>query len=60
VVFNGHVVHESASAESAIDAILTATPGVILLDLRLPGMDGLSLVRQLKASEETRGIPSWW
>jgi len=53
----GHVVHESASAESAIDAILTTTPDVILLDLRLPGMDGMALVRQLKANPETSGIP---
>ena len=32
-------------------------PDLILLDLRLPGMDGLALVRQLKSDPETRGIP---
>ncbi|HYU35261.1 MAG TPA: response regulator [Thermoanaerobaculia bacterium] len=54
---DGHVVHERASAEGAVEAILTATPDVILLDLRLPGMDGLALVRQLKANQETSRIP---
>lgn len=54
---DGHVVHERASAVGAVDAILTATPDVVLLDLRLPGMDGLALIRQLKAHEETSKIP---
>jgi two-component system, cell cycle response regulator len=54
---DGHVVQERASAVGAVDAILTATPDLILLDLRLPGMDGLTLVRQLKDNEETRHIP---
>lgn len=54
---DGHVVHERASAEGAVEAILTAQPDLILLDLRLPEMDGPSLVRQLKGNEETCRIP---
>jgi len=54
---DGHVVHERASAEGAVEAILTARPDLILLDLRLPDMDGPSLVRQLKANPETCHIP---
>jgi two-component system cell cycle response regulator len=53
----GHIVHQRTSAEGAVEAILADPPDVILLDLRLPGMDGPTLVRQLKAGAETRGIP---
>ena len=54
---DGHVVHERASAEGAADAIVSVAPDIVLLDLRLPGMDGLALVRQLKANEATRHVP---
>jgi CheY-like chemotaxis protein len=54
---DGHVVHELASAEGAVEAILEIRPDLILMDLRLPGLDGLALVRNLKANEETRRIP---
>ena len=54
---NGHIVRESMSAEAALDAIAVEKPDVILLDLRLPGMDGLTLIRQLKAKAGTSQIP---
>jgi CheY-like chemotaxis protein len=54
---SGHIVRERASAEEALDAIEADRPDVILLDLRLPGIDGLTLARQLKSNAGTRGIP---
>lgn len=59
VVLNmeGHVVHERTSAEGAVEAILEVCPDIVLIDLRLPGVDGLTLIRQLKANEETRRVP---
>ncbi len=54
---SGHIVRERTSAEEAVDAIATDKPDVILLDLQLPGMDGLTLVRQLKAHPATSLIP---
>jgi two-component system cell cycle response regulator len=53
----GHIVRESMSAEAALDAIMGEKPDVILLDLRLPGMDGLTFIRQLKANAATSSIP---
>jgi CheY-like chemotaxis protein len=54
---SGHIVRERTSAEEAADAIAGEKPDVILLDLHLPCMDGLTLARQLKANADTRSIP---
>ena len=53
----GHKVSDAEAAELAFYAIKQEKPDVILLDLALPGMDGLTLVRQLKSDSETRAIP---
>jgi CheY-like chemotaxis protein len=36
---------------------LTATPRVVLLDLRLPKVDGMEVLRRIKEDERTRTIP---
>ena len=54
---SGHTVEEQTVAEGAMDVIAADKPDVILLDLRLPGMDGLALVRKIKANAGTRQIP---
>ncbi|SRR5258706_11186855 len=54
---SGHSVSEKTSAEGAMEAIAADNPDVVLLDLRLPGMDGLTLIRQLKANPDTSRIP---
>jgi CheY-like chemotaxis protein len=45
------------SAEDALEAIARQTPKGILLDLGLPRMNGMELMRQLKAHPATAGIP---
>ncbi|MBC7703697.1 MAG: response regulator [Rhodoferax sp.] len=54
---NDHRVLEKASAEQAFEAIKARHPEVILLDLQLPGMDGLALARLLKQTPATCHIP---
>jgi CheY-like chemotaxis protein len=53
----GHKVNPAEAAEVALSAIKNEKPEVILLDLGLPGMDGLMLLQKLKADPEVRDIP---
>lgn len=49
-------VEEVHDAEQARAAILRRRPDVIVLDVGLPGMDGVTFTRELKASPATRDI----
>src|SRR5258707_4735249 len=53
----GYTVHTALDAPEALTVLRTVRPHLILLDLCLPGMDGLQLARQLKADPATRDIP---
>ncbi len=53
---NGYDVATAVDAERALDAIRDHAPLLILMDLQLPGIDGLDLTRRLKADPATRGI----
>jgi CheY-like chemotaxis protein len=53
----GYDVCEAASATDAFAMLKEKPPQVILMDLRLPGMDGLTATRALKADPATRDIP---
>jgi CheY-like chemotaxis protein len=53
---NGYTVDTALDAESAIVAIRNNHPDVILMDIQLPGIDGLELTRRLKADPATRDI----
>lgn len=56
----GYGIVKATSGEEALaltrDASL-ATPDLILMDIHLPGMDGLSVVRAMKEEDRTRAIP---
>ena len=54
--FEGYRVLQASDAESAQEIIGRTLPDLILMDIALPGMDGLSLTRQLKAGQSTNGI----
>ena len=55
LVKEGYRVAGAASGEVALRMIEARTPDLVLLDLMLPGMDGLSLCRQLRADPKTAG-----
>jgi len=52
----GYVVSEAADGRSALDAVRAKAADVIVLDLGLPDMDGLDIIRQLRESGETLPI----
>jgi CheY-like chemotaxis protein len=54
--FDGYRILKAIDAESAQEIIGNTQPDLILMDIALPGMDGLTLTRLLKASETTRHI----
>jgi CheY-like chemotaxis protein len=53
---NGYEVDTAGDAEQAVTAIAANRPALILMDLQLPGIDGLELTRRLKADPATRDI----
>ena len=53
---NGFEVSTAIDAEAALADIRDRRPALILMDVQLPGIDGLELTRQLKADPETRDI----
>ncbi|HLI16713.1 MAG TPA: nitrogen regulation protein NR(I) [Rhodanobacteraceae bacterium] len=46
----GHVITEFANAEDAQRALQRASPHLVICDVRLPGADGLALLREFKAA----------
>ncbi len=52
----GYDVATAGDAEQAVASIASDRPALILMDLQLPGVDGLELTRRLKGDPKTRDI----
>ena len=50
-------VHEAFDADQALKILGRMVPDLILMDITMPGMDGLTLTRQLKADSRLKAIP---
>jgi CheY-like chemotaxis protein len=55
LVGEGYDVRTAIDAEDALRVLESFTPRLILMDVQLPGMDGLELTRRLKADPVRRG-----
>jgi len=53
----GYRVVWAASGEEALKAVRVSLPDLVLLDLMLPGLDGLEVCRSLKQDPHTRNLP---
>jgi CheY-like chemotaxis protein len=54
--FEGYDILKAMNAEEAQAVLATTLPDLILMDIALPGMDGLTFTRKLKADARTSGI----
>ena len=53
----GHTVLSALDAEAGLTLARDEQPDLILMDIQLPGMDGLEAIALLKQADATRAIP---
>ena len=53
LALSGFDTETFASAEDALKAVTADYPGIVVRDIRMPGMDGMSLLRKLKSVDST-------
>lgn len=53
----GYRIVEAADGEAGLEVAGAAEPAMILLDVRMPKMNGIEMLRKLKEADATRDIP---
>jgi CheY-like chemotaxis protein/phosphoribosyl 1,2-cyclic phosphodiesterase len=53
----GYEAHEAVDGAAGLRMIGTLRPDLVLLDLHMPYLDGMSVLKQLRMSEATRNLP---
>lgn len=53
----GYVIDHSLSGLQGLSAVVESPPDLLLLDLNLPDLDGLSICREIRANPATRDLP---
>jgi two-component system cell cycle response regulator len=57
IKLGGYDILEAVSAEEGFSILEKHTPDLILMDIQLPGMDGLTATRQIKSTEKIKRVP---
>ena len=57
LTFKGYEIIEAETGEDGVRLAQERRPSLVLMDIRLPGMDGIEALRRLRAAADTRGIP---
>ena len=52
----GYEVFQAETGEQALDAVARDRPGIVLLDLGLPGMDGIQVIEALREIKRERAV----
>lgn len=55
--FHGYRIVEAMTAEEGLEIARAQQPALVLMDIQLPGMDGITALRHLRAGPLTRKIP---
>lgn len=53
----GLEIIKATSGEEALEIVGTRRPDLVLMDIHLPGMDGLSVARAMRQESRTRDVP---
>ncbi len=53
----GYKVRPASNGAEALDAVMEKKPDLILLDIKMPGMDGFEVCKRLKADSQLKKIP---
>jgi two-component system cell cycle response regulator DivK len=56
--FHGYRTVEATDGETAIAMSLEHLPALILMDIQLPGIDGIAAMTRIRADERTKHIPT--
>lgn len=54
---NGYIVLQAETGEAALELLKNHVIDIVLLDLMLPGIDGLEVLKVIRKSEQLKGIP---
>ena len=56
--FHGYRTVEAIDGESAVSMAVEHLPALILMDIQLPGIDGIVAMKRIRADERTKHIPT--
>lgn len=56
LVFHGYKIAEASDGQGGVDLARELMPDLILMDIQMPGLDGMTACGILKAEPETRGL----
>lgn len=56
-MFDGHQARGFTDGKEMFEALETQIPELILLDIMLPGEDGVTILKKLRAHPRTAGVP---